>query len=88
LLIFWQAIYRTFANVKENSNLVIHTLLLQLEAKIERSGKLPPNIFIQIDGGAENANQFLLACCEMIVALGLTQRIYLSRLPVGHTHEG
>jgi hypothetical protein len=48
--------YRTFANVNDDSNLAIHCILRQLEARIERFGKLPPTIFIQIDGGSENAN--------------------------------
>jgi len=29
----------------------------------------------------------VLVLCELLVAVGLTQRIELSRLPVGHTHE-
>lgn len=80
-------IYRTFNNVINDSNLAIHCLLLQLENRIQRDGKLPDVVFIQIDGGPENANQYVLAVCEMLVARGVCQTIQLSRLPVGHTHE-
>ena len=52
-------------------------------------GKLPETIFIQIDGGPENATKTLLAVCALIVhkQLGGCKQIILTRLPVGHTHE-
>jgi hypothetical protein len=40
-----------------------------------------------MDGGSENANKYLLAFCELLIIVGLTDHIYLTRLPVGHTHE-
>lgn len=81
-------IYRTFHNVRKDSNLAIHCLLLQLERRMEENnGKLPDTIFIQIDGGPENANVAFLALCELLVVKRLTKRIFLTRLPVGHTHE-
>ena len=52
-------------------------------------GKLPETLFVQVDGGAENANKLVLAVLSYLVAkrvLGL-QKIVLTRLPVGHTHE-
>ena len=53
-------------------------------------GKLPHTIYIQIDGGSENANKLTLAMMCLIVAkatkLGCHQ-LYLTRLPPGHTHE-
>jgi hypothetical protein len=79
--------YRTFANVNDDSNLAIHYILRQLEVRIERFGKLPPTIFIQIDGGSENANTYILGLCELLIARRMTLNIYLTRLPVGHTHE-
>lgn len=81
--------YRTHANVSENSNLAIHCLLLQIEASmLRRGGKLPDTLFFQFDGGSENANGYMLAICELLVSLRLTKRIYLNRLLVRHTHEG
>jgi hypothetical protein len=51
--------FRTFHNLSNNSNVQIHTLLSTLE-EIKNScdgKKLPETIFIQIDGGAENASK-------------------------------
>ena len=47
----------------------------------------PEEIYIQIDGGSENANKYIPALCEYLVAKRITKRIILTRLPVGHTHE-
>eukprot|EP01031_Cornospumella_fuschlensis_P027588 gene27588-33321_t len=80
-------IYRTFGNVLSDANLAIHCLLLSLERRVSQFGRLPPTVFIQIDGGSKNVNKWLLAMCEFIVALRLTQCIYLTQLPVEHTHE-
>ena len=79
--------YRTYENLRGGCNLAIHCILRQLEKRIEYYGHLPPTIYIQIDGGSENTNQYVLALCEFIVARRLTSRIFLTRLPVGHTHE-
>jgi hypothetical protein len=62
---------------------------MQLERRIKTSSdnKLPKTLFFQIDGGSENANVYLIAICELLVSKRLTSKIYLTRLPVGHTHE-
>jgi len=62
--------------------------LLDLEKRYLKDGCLPPTLFLQVDGGAENANVDFLAMCELLVARGIiSQRIVLTRLSVGHTHE-
>ena len=80
--------YRTFENVSGDSNLASHCLLMQLAARKRRSGRLPPVLFVQIDGGSENTNQWMIAMLELLVAKKVFKKIYLNRLPVGHTHEG
>jgi hypothetical protein len=51
-------------------------------------GSIPPHLFIQIDGGSENANKTLVTLCELLVARRVVaQSITLTRLVVGHTHE-
>jgi len=65
----------------------IHTFLLGLEKWIEDKKRYPRKIFWQVDGGPENCNRTVLAVCEYLVAKTDTQEIYLTRLPVGHTHE-
>jgi len=80
-------IYRTFHNVKNDSNLAIHVFLLQLERYYNENKCFPLIIYWQVDGGSENANQYFLALCELLVALRIVREIRLTRLPVGHTHE-
>lgn len=53
------------------------------------TGKLPRTLYIQIDGGGENANVATLGICALLAArrvCGL-ERVVLTRLPRGHTHE-
>lgn len=51
---------------------------------------MPHTLFIQIDGGPENSNVLIPAFCSLIATryanLGC-ERVVLTRLPVGHTHE-
>lgn len=71
-----------------NANHQIQCLLLQLE-RLQVDGRLPPVLNVQIDGGPENANKLVLAVLSYLVikrVCGL-ERIVLTRLPVGHTHE-
>jgi hypothetical protein len=72
-----------------NSNQQIHTLLCELEKHLETEGKLPDTVYVQIDGGSENANLEMMAMVQHIVyrRVGGVKRMIVSRLPVGHTHE-
>ena len=63
---------RTFHNVKGGSNLAIYCLLSELEERL-KDGPLPPVLFIQIDGGPENANVTMLALCELLIAKGIVR---------------
>lgn len=80
-------IARTFENIKDDSNLAIHCLLMILERRMLTHHRLPNTIYLRVDGGSENANKYLLAMCELLVHCKLTKQIILTRLPVGHTHE-
>ena len=82
-----QVIYRTFHNLKNDSNLAIQVLLLQLQRYYDKHKCFPLIIYWQVDGGSENSNQYVLAVCELLVALRIVKEIHLTRLPVGHTHE-
>jgi hypothetical protein len=44
--------YRSFHNVANGENLMIHTLLSSLEQVFKLKGKLSKVIFMQIDGGS------------------------------------
>ncbi len=82
--------YRTFNNVAADSNLTIHIILKQIEKRLQRQPRVkgkPFTLFLQVDGGSENANRYLIAMCEFLVARKIFTNIELTRLPVGHTHE-
>jgi len=52
---------------------------------LEDSGTLPDTVFIQFDGGSENAIVYVPAFCELLIINGLTKKV-VTRLMVGHTH--
>lgn len=84
-------VYRTFDHMKGASvNFILHCISCQLERRINRRGKLPPTLFIQIDGGPDMMCSEMLAFCNLIVAnfekTGV-RKVVLTRLLVGHTHE-
>ena len=73
--------------VHKGANLTIHVILDQLERFKKRYKRFPKILYIQFDGGPENANDEVVGFMELLVALRIVPEIYLSRLPVGHTHE-
>jgi hypothetical protein len=79
--------FRTMGTVKKSANLTIHCLLRMVERWQRRNGKFPTKIYLQCDGGAENANKTLLAFLEFLVAKRIAKTILFTRLPTGHTHE-
>jgi hypothetical protein len=52
-----------------------------------RNGYYPEILYLQVDGGSENANQYVLAMLELLVVKRCCRDVYYSRLPAGHTHE-
>ena len=81
-------IYLSYENVAHDANLAIECLLLTLERRMAANGgRLPDTLYLQIDGGSENVNRWIFFIAELLVARRLTQRIFITRLPVGHTHE-
>lgn len=82
-------LFRSFANINKCGSLTCYTFLRSLEQwRNAHGGRFPTEIFLQIDGGSENANKILYGLCEFLVAKRLTKTLLLTRLPPGHTHEG
>jgi hypothetical protein len=79
--------HRTFHTCKNTSNLQMHSILLSLEYILNRENELPPTFYYQIDGGSENTAQLIYVFMEFMIAKRLFQKIVLTRLIVGHTHE-
>jgi hypothetical protein len=80
-------VYRTYSNIGGGANLAIHTWLLSLEEYFEKYKSLPMVLYHQIDGGSENANAEMYGIAALLVASGLVDKVVITRLPVGHTHE-
>jgi len=74
--------------IHKGANLTLYCIDYVIEQwKIRNKGVYPTEIYIQIDGGPENANEYVLHHCEHLVAKRMARRIFLTRLPAGHTHE-
>ncbi len=65
----------------------MYCILRTIENWREEHGKYPREIYIQTDGGSENANKALLGMLEYLVSKRVAESIIMTRLPVGHTHE-
>jgi hypothetical protein len=81
------SIFRAVNTVSKGSNLTMHCILSELELWNYEKGSYPEELYVQVDGGSENANKYVLALLELLVVKGVCRLIYYTRLPVGHTHE-
>lgn len=83
--------YRTYPYVESGANLACEVLLHEIEHRmktcIQNCTDFPRHLMLQIDGGPENTSKTFYGLCESLVKLGVFDRIDVSRLPVGHTHE-
>jgi hypothetical protein len=80
--------YRTYHNVRNNANLSIHCFLKALEViQNDPNDRIPDVVYYQVDGGSENVASHVYAMMALLVARGLTKKVVITRLPVGHTHE-
>jgi hypothetical protein len=80
-------LYRTPGNVTKSANFTVHIILSEIERFKQNNNGIPPEeIFIQCDGGSENANKLIVVLLELLVIKRVSRKIYFTRLPVGHTH--
>jgi hypothetical protein len=80
-------LYRNFNNLAKGADLTIYCFLSALNTWREANhGNWPEEIYVQFDGASDNANQYVLAMCELLVAKKMAKTVVYSRLPVGHTH--
>lgn len=80
-------LYRTIDTVRKGADLTIFCVLSQIESWKKRYKSYPEELYLQVDGGSENANQYLLSMLELLVVKRMCRLVYYSRLPTGHTHE-
>jgi hypothetical protein len=80
-------IYRTCGTATKSCNLSCYVICNQIERWKERNCYYPEELYLQVDGGSENANNLMLGFLELLVSKRILQTIYFTRLPTGHTHE-
>ena len=81
------SMYLCMHSCPSGTSLAIHTFYLQLEEWRADKGHYPTKVYWQIDGGPENANRHVYAFAEYLVSKTPIKEFYVTRLPVGHTHE-
>jgi len=80
-------LYRTLETVPKGPDLTIFCIMAEVEKFVSKHGHFPEEIYVQADGGSENANKYVLASLEYIISQRWAKKILFSRLPAGHTHE-
>jgi len=80
-------LYRTLGTVSKGANLSIYCILSELEKWKLRYRRYPDELFVQVDGGSENANKYFLSMLELLVVKRICRLVYYTRLPTGHTHS-
>jgi len=88
---FARTFYRLYPHVQSGANVACEVLLHEIESRmdhcIENDVPFPRHLYLQIDGGPENACKTFYGLCELLVREGVFDHIDVARLPVGHTHE-
>jgi len=76
------------ARVASDPNLTIECLQRTLKTVEAQDGYLPPVLLLQLDNCfRENKNSYLVAYLAWLVERKVFKKIFLSFLPVGHTHN-
>jgi hypothetical protein len=63
------------------------TLIHEWERRKAEGLPWPKVLYLQGDNGSDNKNKALFMFCELLVRLGIFEKVKFSFLPVGHTHE-
>lgn len=76
-------------NVKHGTNIVIECLhRIFCHLLTIKSGRLPRVLFLQVDNTCkQNKNKYMIGYLACMVQWHLFSQVYMSFLPVGHTHE-
>ena len=80
-------VYKIPVVIKAGANMALTSFMRSLQLIMEGSHTVPHTMYIQVDGGKENWNKCTLALFDLLFDLYPTlSNLYVSRLPVGHTH--
>ena len=59
-----------------------------MKLKMDAPGAvLPRKFYLQVDGGSENKNKWMISYLSLLIEIGMFDLIKMRVLPVGHTHE-
>ena len=67
--------------------MTIYVILSVLEDYYKKYGCYPEVYYVQMDGGAENANKYVVAALELLAIKRMSKTVFYTRLPKGHTHD-
>ena len=80
--------YLVPGHFKQGTNVVLDIIIRTLIGMKGDGQNIPKIIYLQLDNTCkQNKNKFLLGMCGYLVYIGVTDRIVISFLPKGHTHE-
>jgi len=78
------SLYRSLETVSKGADLTIFCILNEIDKFYERNNAYPEELYVQVDGGSENANKYVLACLEYLICKRVVVReAVFSRLPAG-----
>ena len=80
-------LFPALETLHKGANLTIAIIDEVIAGWKDRHGYYPTVIYLQVDGGSENANQYVLYHLEHLVSKRIAETIYYTRLPTGHTHD-
>ena len=78
--------YVSEPQVRHDTNLNLTCVHATL-TKLLKQGPLPRTFYLQVDGGSENKNKWMMSYLSLLVEMGIFDVVKMSYLPVGHTHE-
>ena len=83
-----QYAYTVTDNVKMGNNATVDVLYRTLVDIKKKEGKLPRKLYLQLDNTSRQCKGFgVMGYLGMLVDHGVFEKVVLSFLPVGHTHE-
>ena len=78
--------YTVLSHVKQGHDTTIEVLWRVLHETLEREGRIPPVLLLQLDNTTkQNKGKYLFAFLGLLVHYGVVRKIIASFLPVGHT---
>jgi len=66
---------------------IVAEIMKRMQHCLDKDIPFPTTLFLQVDGGSENASKAFYGFMEYLVREKVFKRIEVTRLPVGHTHE-